>query len=59
LCDCVREIQNVTVAWRNLNDPELHDLCVSRDNFRVIVSKTVEMTALVPARNIEGMCMKL
>jgi len=26
--------------------------------FRVIVSKTDEMTAHVPARNIEGMCKK-
>jgi hypothetical protein len=34
-------------------------LCVSRDSFRVIVSKTVEMTAFVPARNTEGMCMEL
>jgi hypothetical protein len=59
LCGCAREVQNMTVGWRNLHDPEPHDLCVSRDNFRVIVSKTVEMKAFVPARNIEGMCIKL
>jgi hypothetical protein len=44
--------------WRNLQDPKLHDLCFSRDTFRMIVSKTDEMTAHVPAGNIEGMCMK-
>ena len=47
------------MGWRNLQDPKLHDLCVSRDTFRVIVSKTDEMTAHVHAGNIEGVCMKL
>jgi len=49
----------VTMGWRNLQDPKLDDFCVSRDTFRVIVSKTDEMTAHVPAGNIEGMCVNL
>jgi len=43
----------VTMECRNLQDPKFHDFCFSRDTFRVIVSKTDEMTAHVPAGNLK------